>query len=405
MKGMSILKLPVSGLDPYAGRMKSRDNSPAPARKLRVLIATVTAGAGHLQAAAALQEAWAALRPGDVVEKQDVLEFTPKLFRKLYSEAYLKLIEHSPELWGALFRKSDDHAKLERLGRVRQTLGRINASKFVSHMAEFRPDVVLCTHYLPEEILGGLKAKGKLQPWPLVVSIVTDFEAHALWQEPVVDFYCVAAEHTKARLVARGIPADDVVVTGIPVSARFRNAPARKAARKQLGLRDDLPVLLVLGGGFGVGPVAEILTALNKVTEPIQLAVVCGRNQELLRDLAVVERKHPTHLLGFVRNMQDWMSAADLIVTKPGGLTSSEALALGRPLVILNPIPGQEEANSDFLLEHGAAVKLNRVEDLPFKLSQLLGEAKLADLAKGAKALGQPEAAEAVCRATLVQLG
>ncbi len=385
--------------------MKSRDNSSAPARKLRVLIATVTAGAGHLQAAAALQEAWTALRPDDVVEKQDVLEFTPKLFRKLYSEAYLKLIEHSPELWGALFRKSDDQEKLERLGRVRQTLGRLNASKFVTHMAEFRPDVVLCTHYLPEEILGGLKAKGKLQPWPLVVSIVTDFEAHALWQEPVVDFYCVAAEHTKARLVARGVPADNVVVTGIPVSARFQNAPARKAARKQLGLRDDLPVLLVLGGGFGVGPVAEILTALNKFAEPVQLAVVCGRNQELLRDLAVVERKHPTQLLGFVRNMQDWMSAADLIVTKPGGLTSSEALALGRPLVILNPIPGQEEANSDFLLEHGAAVKLNRVEDLPFKLGQLLGEAKLTGLAKGAKTLGKPEAAAAVCQAALARLG
>ncbi|HTH49568.1 MAG TPA: glycosyltransferase [Candidatus Limnocylindria bacterium] len=384
--------------------MKSSANAPAPARKLRVLIATVTAGAGHLQAAAALQEAWTAMRPDDVVEKQDVLEFTPKLFRKLYSESYLKLIEHSPELWGALFRKSDDQEKLERLGRVREMLGRLNASKFVAHMAEFRPDVILCTHYLPEEILGGLKAKGKLQPWPLVVSIVTDFEAHALWQEPVVDFYCVAAEHTKARLVARGIPTGNVIVTGIPVSVRFRNAPVRKAARKQLGLRDDLPVLLVLGGGFGVGPVAEILSVLNKVTEPIQLAVVCGRNQDLLRELAAVARKHPTHLLGFVRNMQDWMSAADLIVTKPGGLTSSEALALGRPLVILNPIPGQEEANSDFLLEHGAAVKLNRVEDLPFKLGQLLGDARLTALTKGAKALGQPEAAEAVCRAALDRL-
>lgn len=384
--------------------MKSPDCSPAPARKLRVLIATVTAGAGHLQAAAALQEAWTALRPDDVLEKQDVLDFTPKLFRKLYSEAYLKLIEHSPELWGAIFRKSDDVARLEKLSRVRQTLGRLNASKFVSWMRDFRPDVILCTHYLPEEILGGLKKRGTIDPWPLVVSIVTDFEAHALWLEPVVDFYCVAAEHTKARLVARSVAPNNVVVTGIPISARFRNAPARKAARKQLGLRDDLPVLLVLGGGFGVGPVAEILGALNKFAEPVQLAVVCGRNQELLRDLAVLERKHPTHLLGFVRNMQDWMSAADLVVTKPGGLTSSEALALGRPLVILNPIPGQEEANSDFLLEQGAAVKLNRVEDLPFKLGQLLGEPRLSNLGKAAKTLGQPVAAEAICRAALARL-
>lgn len=384
--------------------MISRDDAPAPSRQLRVLIATVTAGAGHLQAAAALQEAWTALRPADVIEKRDVLEFTPPLVRRLYSDAYLKLIEHSPELWGAIFRKSDDPARLGKLTHARETLGRLNAPKFVAFMRQFRPDVVLCTHYLPEEILGGLKQRRKLAPWPLVVSTVTDFEAHALWQEPVVDFYCVAAEHTKARLVARGIAPENVLVTGIPVSARFRHAPLRKAARKRLGLRDDLPVLLVLGGGFGVGPVAEILGALNRFAEPVQIAVVCGRNQELLRDLAVIERKHPTHLLGFVRNMQDWMSAADLVVTKPGGLTSSEALALGRPLVILQPIPGQEEANSDFLLEQGAAVKLNRVEDLPFRLGQLLTEAKLAALAKAAKALGRPDAAEAVCRAALARL-
>lgn len=384
--------------------VNSRDDSPAPPRQIRVLIATVTAGAGHLQAAAALQEAWTALRPDDVIEKRDVLDFTPPLIRRLYSETYLKLVDHSPELWGAIFRKSDNPEQLVKLTGARETLSRLNAPQFVKFMRQFRPDVVLCTHYLPEEILGGLKQRRKLDPWPLVVSTVTDFEAHALWQEPVVDFYCVAAEHTKARLVARGVAPDNVVVTGIPVSARFRNAPARKAVRKQLGLRDDLPVLLVLGGGFGVGPVAEILGALNRFTEQVQIAVVCGRNQDLLRDLAVVERKHPTHLLGFVRNMQDWMSAADLVVTKPGGLTSSEALALGRPLVVLQPIPGQEEANSDFLLEQGAAVKLNRVEDLPFRLGQLLADAKLGALAKAAKALGRPEAAEAVCRAALARL-
>lgn len=373
----------------------------APTGKLRVLIATVTAGAGHLQAAAALQEAWRELRPDDVVEKRDVLEFTSKPFRKLYSEAYLGLVEHAPELWGALFRKSDSVTKLEGLRSLRGRLGRVNARKFVGWMTEFRPDVVLCTHYLPQEILGSLQPKGSLNPWPLVMSVVTDFEAHALWHDAVVDAYCVASEHTAGRLVARGVPADAVTVTGIPVSARFRNAPARKAARRQLGLREDSPVLLVLGGGFGMGPVAEILTALNGVPGPLQIVVVCGRNEALLREAAAVPRKHPTHLLGFVTNMQDWMSAADLVLTKPGGLTSSEVLALGRPMLILNPIPGQEEANSDFLLERGAAAKVNRVEDLPHRLRELLRPEHLKALAGAAKKLGQPGAAEAVVRETL----
>jgi processive 1,2-diacylglycerol beta-glucosyltransferase len=370
----------------------------------RIAIATVTAGAGHLQAAAALEESWKRLHPEDVVERRDVLEFTSKLFRKFYSEAYLQLVEHAPELWGALFRKSDDPVAAEKLSRVRQALGRVNARRFVDWLVEFRPDVVLCTHYLPQEILGGLRKKALFAKWPLVTSVVTDFEAHALWLEKVVDLYCVAADSTGARLVARGVPREAVVTTGIPVSDRFRAKPDRKVARKKLGLRDDLPVLLVLGGGFGMGPVAEIVTALNSLQTTVQVAVVCGRNADLLREVATVERRHPTHLLGFVRNMQDWMTASDLILTKPGGLTSSEALALGRPMMILNPIPGQETANSDFLLERGAAAKINRIEDLPFRLAELLSGEGLSELSLKAKALGRPLASDAVVAAVVSRL-
>ena len=126
--------------------------------------------------------------------------------------------------------------------------------------------------------------------------------------------------------------------------------------------------------------------------------VVTGRNEELRRELAAQDRKHPTHVLGFVTNMHELMAVADLIITKPGGLTSSEALAMGKPLFILNPIPGQEAANSDFLLEHGAAAKANRVEDLPYRIEQLLGTKKLAEMGRAAKALGRPEAARDICK-------
>ena len=231
-----------------------------------------------------------------------------------------------------------------------------------------------------------------------MVSIVTDFEAHALWMDECVDLYCVAAEETKARLIARGAAAENVVATGIPISARFSKSPDAKAVRKSYGWRDDLPVLLVLSGGFGMGPVAEILAELDKVPQPFQTIVVCGRNEELRRELATQDRKHPTHILGFSSNMHELMAVADLIITKPGGLTSSEALALGKPLFILNPIPGQEAANSDFLLERGAAAKVNRVEDLPYRVGQLLGSKKLSEMAKAAKALGHPHAAADICR-------
>ena len=147
-----------------------------------------------------------------------------------------------------------------------------------------------------------------------------------------------------------------------------------------------------------MGPGGEILAQLDKVERLFQSVVVTGRNEELRRELAAQDRKHPTHVLGFATNMHELMAVADLIITKPGGLTSSEALALGKPLFILNPIPGQEAANSDFLLERGAAVKVNRVEDLPYRIEQLLGSRKLLDMGRAARALGRPEAASDVCR-------
>ena len=370
---------------------------------MRIFIATVTAGAGHVQAAAALEEAWRGRRPRDTVQRLDVLEFTPRLYRRMYVEGYVKLVEHAPELWGHVFKKTDNPALARKLTRLRRAFAGVVKNKFVRQLKRFRPDVALCTHYMPLEIMGLLKdeaAQGRRADSiaPLTASIVTDFEAHALWMEPGVDVYCVAAEETKARLVARGVTTENVVVTGIPIAAKFSALIDTAEVRKRFGLRDDLPALLVLSGGFGMGPVAQILGELNKLATPVQVVVICGRNEELRRELAVQERRHPTHVLGFVTNMQELMAVADLVITKPGGLTSSEALALGKPLFLLNPIPGQEAANSDFLLEHGAAAKANRVEDLPFRLEKLLGSSKLAEMAKAARALGKPQAAAEICR-------
>ncbi|HXU77245.1 MAG TPA: glycosyltransferase [Methylomirabilota bacterium] len=380
---------------------------------MRVLIATVTAGGGHLAAAAALEEAWRTERPGDTVEKIDLVKFFSTLHRKIHADGYVKLVEHAPELWGMVFKKTDDPALARRLNKLKRLFPSNSRSRFARFCRQFRPDAVVCTHYLPLELLGDLKTRAAKKdsasreclPSPLVVSVVTDFEAHALWMEGCVDLYCVAAEETKARLVARGAPAENVVATGIPISSRFSTVPDRKAVRQTLGLRDDQPVLLVLSGGFGMGPVAEILRELDKVDRPFQTVVVTGRNEELRRELAGSDHKHPTHVLGFVTNMQDLMSVADLIISKPGGLTTSESLALGKPLFILNPIPGQEAANSDFLLERGAAAKVNRVEDLPYRVGQLLGTKKLAEMAKAAKTLGRAEAAREICHEVARRVG
>jgi len=392
---------------------------------MRVLIATVTAGGGHVAAAAALEEAWRALRPDDAVERVDLIKFFSPLHKKMYADGYVQIVERAPELWGLLFGKTDNPKVARRLSKLRRIFPSNSRKKFTDYLKRFKPDAVLCTHYAPLETLGLLKTSEGGVPrrpnlmdrmgtrgarpsesykHPFVVSIVTDFEAHALWMDACVDLYCVAAEETKARLIARGARPENAVATGIPIAAKFSAKPDARAVRKTLGLRDDLPVLLVLSGGFGMGPVAEIVAELDKVPQPFQTVVVTGRNEALRRELATQTRKHPTHVLGFVTNMHELMAVAGLILTKPGGLTSSEALALGKPLFILNPIPGQEAANSDFLLERGAAAKVNRVEDLPFRIKQLLGSKKLAEMAKAAKALGRPQSAQAVCREVLKRL-
>lgn len=365
---------------------------------MRILIATVTAGGGHVAAAAALEGAWRRLRPRDTVERVDLLKFFSPLHRRIHSDGYVQLVEHAPEVWGLLFNKTDNAKAARRLNRLKRALPGSSRIRFDRFVSRFKPDVVLCTHYLPLEMLGH-RRKEDPEFRPLVASIVTDFEAHAFWMDDCVDLYFVASEETKVRLAARGAAEDRVRVTGIPISECFSQPIEPAVVRRSMGLRDDLPVILVLSGGFGMGPVAEILVELDRVTKSFQTVVVTGRNNELRREIAAQDRKHPTHVLGFASNMHELMSVADLVITKPGGLTSSEALAMGKPLFILNPIPGQEAANSDFLLERGAATKANRVEDLSYKINALLGSKKLERMADAARELGRPDAAREVCEA------
>jgi len=320
----------------------------------------------------------------------------PKLQKKVYSDGYVKFVGHAPELWGMVFKKTDKSALWQKLSSLRRNFAKQTNRKFVKYLKEFAPDMVLCTHFQPPEILGGLKFPEGVKK-PFVGCVVTDFEAHALWMEPGVDFYCVAAEDTRKSLVARGVEAGQIAVTGIPIGLRFGKAIDAAAVRKSLGIRDDLPVVLVLGGWFGMGPVAEILKQMNEVKTPLQVLVVAGRNEELRKELAMQEHKHPTRVFGFVTNMHELMAVSALIVSEPGGLTTSEALALGKPLFILNPIPGQEAANSDFLLEKGAATKVNRAEDVAFRIDELLGGKRLKEMSGQALKLGKPGAAQAAC--------
>jgi processive 1,2-diacylglycerol beta-glucosyltransferase len=226
--------------------------------------------------------------------------------------------------------------------------------------------------------------------------VVTDLDAHALWLYRGVDWYFVAREETKAHLTHLGVPEETIHVTGIPVNPAFAVPRERRAARASLGLDPDLTTILVVAGGFGVGPVEAIVREVRGVRGKVQVVAICGRNQQLEKKLRLLPAGDgaPLHVVGFTREMSEWMAAADLFVGKAGGLSSAEALARGLVLVIVNPIPGQEERNADHFLEEGAAIRSNTVATNSWKISALLEDApRLDTMRENVRRIARPEAA------------
>ena len=238
--------------------------------------------------------------------------------------------------------------------------------------------MAVCTHFLPSEIISWLKGKGKVD-FPQAI-VVTDFDAHAMWLCHNYEQYFVALDETKVHLAKIGIPLDKITVTGIPIDPLFAENKDKAAMREKFGLEKDKLTIVVSAGGFGVGNIEHLLLALSDLQTPSQIVAVCGRNEELREKLVKlsVEKFNNQRVtfmpIGFTKEMDEYMSAADLIVGKPGGLTTSEAMAKGLIFVVVNPIPGQEERNSDHLLEKGCAIKCNNLPVLSYKIDELVND-------------------------------
>jgi processive 1,2-diacylglycerol beta-glucosyltransferase len=361
----------------------------------KVLILSASAGAGHMRAADAVERAFKLTNAAAEVKHVDTLQYTNKLFRHLYSKAYIDLVNKSPELLGWFYDHLDKPWKNE---RRRLALDKLNTRPFVKMLQEYRPDITVCTHFLPAEIISWLKAKGRVGFRQAVV--VTDFDVHAMWLCHHYEQYFVALDETREHLLRLGIPASKVTTSGIPIDPVFAEPKDKREMRAKHGLKPDVTTILVSAGGFGVGPVEHMLESLAGMRHPAQIVALCGRNAELKSRLeSAAARLPPTHHvtikpIGFTTEMDEYMSAADILLGKPGGLTTSEALAKGLVFVVVNPIPGQEERNSDHLLEHGVAIRCNNLPVLAYKLDRLLDDpARFASMQANARRLARPDAA------------
>jgi processive 1,2-diacylglycerol beta-glucosyltransferase len=376
--------------------------NPAP----HILVLSASVGAGHLRAAQAVELALREVVPDATVRNLDVLELTNALFRRLYGKAYLDLVNKAPHMLGYFYDMLDKPpSEKTRRDRLRLAVEKLNLRRFVRFLQEEPWDLVINTHFLPAEIIASLRRK---EGWTLPqVTATTDFETHRLWVNQPCDHYFTATEEGARYLQSWGVPPEHTSVTGIPIHPVFSKAKDPAASRAKLGLPGDRPVVLQLAGGFGVGPIAKLYQALLSVERPLDLVVVTGRNEKVKAELESLPAgpRHRVRILGFTDQIDEWMAAADLVVSKPGGLTTSETLARGAVMVIVNPIPGQESRNSDYLLENGAAIKGNNIATLAYKVDALLADPeRLARLKANVARLARPRAAYDVVQRALTFL-
>jgi processive 1,2-diacylglycerol beta-glucosyltransferase len=373
-----------------------------------VLIFSASAGAGHLRAAQAIERAIAEMGAAHSVRHIDTLEYTNPLFRRLYSKAYIDMVNRMPEVLGWLYDFYDDPEKDDRL---QLAFEKLNTFPFIKLLEQSQPDLAICTHFLPAEIISWLTGKGKLRTRQAIV--VTDFDVHAQWLCPNYEHYFVALDETRAHLEELGCPADKVTVSGIPIDPAFAVPKDQGAMRDKYGLRRDGVVILISAGGFGVGKIDALITPLLRLRHRAQVVVICGRNEELKDRIDELAAGLPPgsrvaiKVVGYTNAMDEYMSAADLVVGKPGGLTTSEALARGLVYVVVSPIPGQEERNSDHLLEEGAAIRCNNLPVLAYKIDRLLDDPeRLATMRANVRRIARPRAAhEIVARLLSLKAG
>lgn len=371
----------------------------------KVLLLSVSAGAGHMRAAEAIRAYSLDPHYQVVATHLDVMNFMTAGFRKLYTDFYIKLVNKAPTLWGYLYQASHEAQPDSTMEKMRRALERLNARALLKEIANFKPDAIICTHFLPAEMLSRLLKKERLH-CPVWVQ-VTDFDLHRMWVHERMTGYFAANEEVAFRMRAQGIAADTIHVTGIPIMPSFANQLDRVECAREFGLDPARMTIMLMGGGAGLGSLDTIATRLLALDSDFQLIVLAGKNLPALAELQRLATRYPGRLLpqGFTDQVERLMACADLVVTKPGGLTTSECLAMGLPMIVNSPIPGQEERNADYLLEQGVALKAFDDVTLEYRIRYLLAHPeKLVDMRAKATVLGRADATrqvlELVCKNT-----
>jgi processive 1,2-diacylglycerol beta-glucosyltransferase len=312
---------------------------------MKVLLIHASAGAGHTRAAEAI---YRGLNGNSAFEPVlvDALDYTSPTFKALYREAYAGLVKHVPALWATGFSLMGLPFLRGPLRWKRRFYNHWNAKALETFLIRENFDYVVSTHFMPTEVMSAIKRSGTIST--RLITVVTDYDVHQIWIAPGVDFYCVACDWTKEKMERMGVPGEKIIVTGIPVDERFSARPDITALKELLGLPGNRFTVLVATGSFGLGPME---TLASSIPADFQVVMVCGKNQVLRKK---IQDRHLSNViaLGQVDNMHELMAASDVMITKPGGLSVSEAMSAHLPMIFFSPIPGQETGNMRVLTDH-----------------------------------------------------
>ena len=356
--------------------------------QLKVLVFSATFGNGHLRAAEAVIEGIRIKEPSAKIIHLDFGDFLGIKFNTIIKNIYSEMIKHIPKLWGKLYYKT---AQVQPQSLSQRFLNKLGRSDFLNYIQVFKPDFIVCTYPTVSSILAQLRLEHLLQV--PVITVITDYTVHSHWVHQGVDGYVVACTEVKESLMSWEIKAQRIHVTGIPVSPKFEAEMDRGHIITKLGLKLDLPIFLVMGGSYGVLKSANrICKKLADSIVPVQAIIVCGKNRKLYLSLEeiIAHGRNPMIRFEFVDNVEELMAVSDLIITKAGGLTVSEALTKHLPLVIYKPIPGQEEENAHFVQRIGAGCVASNEEELEQLLNRFLRHPEDIEKMRNKAALALP---------------
>ena len=358
----------------------------------RILFLTTSVGSGHKRAAEAIQAALGAISHKPLnTQTETYFDYLLPVAEKVAAKVYVKTIQLMRQVLKYVY-----SAQKKNLNRKpgRHFLSIPLIKKYEKAIRNFNPDAIICTQALSSRFSSILKENGKISAQ--LIAVVTDFDVHPYWFNKHIDRFIVPTGEIKKEFIAQGIPADKIYAFGIPIHPHFSKSRNKPALKKKLGLIEGLPVILIMGGGWGLGPIKKAVLHLNSPEMNFQLIVAAGKNRMLKKELdkSLSRLKIPLKVYGYVSNVDELMEVSDIAVTKPGGLISSELLAKGLPAILVDVIPGQEEANGKYLISRGAACKIERISRLKDVIQGLLeNPTSLEQMRRKAKAAAKPLAA------------